>query len=158
MWNFSFAIPSLLILGLLLLFYFSLPRLHIRMNRAFLSILVVESLVIIVDILSSWADSNIAGTPLFVVHLLNVLYFVLFFLRSGVTFFYTASVLRVLYVDRIKQAVLLYIPSLLCIIASILSPVFGFIYYIEDNQYHSGPFYISLYYCFWFYLLAVMLN
>jgi EAL domain-containing protein (putative c-di-GMP-specific phosphodiesterase class I) len=154
MWNFSFAIPSLLILGLLLLFYFSLPRLHIRMNRAFLSILVVESLVIIVDILSSWADSNIAGIPLFVVHLLNVLYFVLFFLRSGVTFFYTASVLRVLHIDRIRQAVLLYIPALLCIIASILSPVFGFIYYIEDNQYHSGPFYISLYYCFWFYLLA----
>ena len=156
MWSYSFAIPSLLILGLLLLFYFSLPRLHIRMNRAFLTILVVESLVIVMDILASWADSNIDMLPLIFVDILNVLYFALFFIRAGVVFFYTASVLRVLELERSKWVILIYVPIILCILITVLSPAFGFIYHIESNGYHSGPWYNLLYYCFWFYLIACM--
>ncbi len=154
MWNYSFAIPSLLILGLLLLFYFSLPRLHIRMNRAFLGLLIIEALVISVDIFSSWADSNISDLPLFIVHFSNVVYFFLFFMRAGVVFFYTASVLRVLYADRLNFAFLIYVPVFCCMIMSLLSPIFGFIYYIEDAKYHSGPYYVTLYYCYWIYLAA----
>ena len=141
MWDFSFAIPSLLILGLLLLFYFSLPRLHIRMNRAFLIILVAESAVIISDIVSSLVDNDIGSFPLALVHLANVIYFASFFVRAAVLFLYTASVLRVLQLSRSKIVSLLYFPSLACIILTILSPFYGFIYYIEDGQYYSGPLY-----------------
>ena len=156
MWDYSFAIPSILILGLLLLFYFSLPRLHIRMNRAFLTILVVESLVIVTDFLSSWADSNIANLPIALVDFLNVSYFMLFFMRAGAVFFYTAGVLRVLQLDRSKSVILIYVPMMICMLLALLSPIFGFIYHIEDNQYKAGPWYDLLYYCFWFYLAAAL--
>ena len=152
MWNFSFAIPSLLILGLLLGFYFSLPRLHIRMNRAFLAILVIESFVIVSDFVSSWLDSNISAFPLILVHLSNVLYFTFFFMRAQILFYYTASVLRTMQLSRNKLVYLIYLPGAICAILSILSPFFGFIYYIEDGLYHSGPLYNLLYYCFWFYI------
>ena len=95
MWDFSFAIPSLLILGLILLFYFSLPRLHINMNRMFLCILILESMIIITDILSSLADEHLDYIPLSAAHILNTLYFALFFLRAGALFMYTRSVLRI---------------------------------------------------------------
>ncbi len=152
MWDYSFAIPSLLILGLLLVFYFSLPRLHIRMNRAFLAILVIESFVIVSDFVSSWLDSNISAFPLILVHLSNVLYFTFFFMRAQILFYYTASVLRTMQLSRNKLVYLIYLPGAICAILSVLSPLFGFIYYIEDGQYHSGPLYNLLYYCFWFYI------
>lgn len=153
MWNFSFAIPSFLILGLLLLFYFSLPRLHISMNRAFLYILVVESCVIIADILSSWADMNYSSLPLFIVHILNTAYFVFFFLRAGTLMYYTSSVLRVFKYGRLNTHAIIYAPMFICVVLSLLSPVFGFIYSIREDGYHSGPYYDLLYWCYGFYLL-----
>lgn len=152
MWNFSFAIPSLLILGLLLLFYFSLPRLRISMNRGFLYILVVESCVIVMDILSTWADINYSSLPLFIVHFLNTAYFVFFFLRGGTLLYYTTSVLRIFKYGKSNLYALLYLPMCAGVALSILSPAFGFIYTIEADGYHSGPLYNSLYWCYWFYI------
>ena len=157
MWNFSFAIPSLLILGLLLLVYFSLPRLRISMNRAFLYILVVESCVIIADILSTWADINYSSLPLFVVNLLNCVYFVAFFLRAGSLMFYATSVLRVFKYRKSRYYQVVYLPMLFGVILSILSLKFGFIYWVDDKGYHSGPWYNLLYYVYWFYLLVSLI-
>ena len=44
MWNYYFAVQSTFILGIILVFYFSLPRLSIRMNRTFVYMLMLQSL------------------------------------------------------------------------------------------------------------------
>ena len=64
MWNFSFIYPTLLILFILLVFYFSLPRLGIRQNKVFLKIIIIETLVVISDIVSSIMDNNYQDHPL----------------------------------------------------------------------------------------------
>ena len=42
MWDYSFMFPSVIILFTLLVFYFSRPRLSIRMNRTYLGMLLLE--------------------------------------------------------------------------------------------------------------------
>lgn len=153
MWNYSFAIPSLLILGLLLTFYFSLPRLRIRLYRAFLYLLGVESLVIFSDVVSSWADSIYYELPVFLVYVLNILYFVMFFLRAGMIFYYVLSILKLRMHERLKFSFLVALPMIICIIVALFSPINHLIFYIDGDGYHSGAAYNILYICFWFYLI-----
>ena len=153
MWNYSFAIPSLLILSLLLLFYFSLPRLQIRMNKIFLHALIVESVVILTDILSSYADSNYDSLPLFLVHLLNVLYFAFFFLRAHMLFVYNSSALKIKRREHPVLVSVFFIPLVICVVLSFISPYTGAIYSISYDGYHSGPLYNSLYVCSWLYVV-----
>ena len=58
MWNYSFMFPSVIVLFTILFVYFTRPRLSIRINRTYLGMLVLEILIILFDILSSWADEN----------------------------------------------------------------------------------------------------
>ena len=96
MWNFGFAIPSFIIIFIVLCFYFSLPRLTIRRNVYFVLILIVESLVISLDIISSWADNHISDLPLILVDFLNASYFAMFFARALALFYFTASYFKLI--------------------------------------------------------------
>ena len=58
MWDYSYVIPSILILCILLFYYFTLKRLPIRINRGFVALLVTEVVVIGSDILASYADEK----------------------------------------------------------------------------------------------------
>ncbi|MCR5278352.1 MAG: EAL domain-containing protein [Lachnospiraceae bacterium] len=158
MWDLSFAIPSLLILGLLLLFYFSLPRLQICMNSAFLCILVLESAIIIADISASYADDRFDSLPLYGVHLLNTVYFMLFFLRAGALFVYTASVLKLWKQKNALVHILISLPMCICVLLSLASPFLGLIYYIDASGYHKGPCYFLVYICYWLYLFISIIT
>ena len=82
MWNYGYALHSLFILFIILIFYFSRPRLTIKINRMFLYLLWTEIVVLFLDIVSSWADSDVSAAGLPLAHLLNVIYFASFFFRS----------------------------------------------------------------------------
>ena len=53
MWNYNFVIPELVIISIFLIYYFAQPRLPIKINKAFLIILVLDILTITVDVASS---------------------------------------------------------------------------------------------------------
>ncbi len=153
MWYYGFAVPSLLLLCIILCFYLSLPRLSIRVNKFFLYILILESMVIVMDILSSHVDSNISNMPLWVVHLANVFYFVLFFLRAEAFFSFTSCVFchGIEAIGRLKQ-ILLLMPCFISIFITFMTPWTGYIYGIENDKYVKGPLYNILYFVFGFYL------
>ena len=94
MWDYSFAIPSMFVITIILIFYFSLPRLSIRMNNTFVFILIIESAVIFTDIVSSWGDENYEQMTTSVLYVLNGLYFIFFFLRAYMLFMFTAYVFK----------------------------------------------------------------
>ena len=110
MWNFGFAIPSFIIIIIVLCFYFSLPRLAIRKNIFFVLILIVESFVISLDIISSWADNNIENLPLFLVDFLNASYFAMFFARALAVFYFTASYFRLVSEKNDIKTLIINIP------------------------------------------------
>ncbi len=152
MWDYSFAVPSMFIISIILVFYFSLPRLSLRVNRAFLDTLVVESVVIFLDVVSSWADEHYAETSNSVLYILNGLYFVFFFARAYVFFAFTATVFRL---DPGKRAMTTSLLRLPCVVAAVIAmscPWTGLIYSIQEDGYHSGALYDLVYYIFFLYL------
>ncbi len=152
MWDYSFAIPSLFIISIILLFYFSLPRLTVKMNRAFLRLLIIEAVVIVSDIVSSWGDENYTVVPSPLLYLLNMLYFFSYFARAYYFYVFTCSFFRI-YPDLNRLKLFLgrfpfYLSGLICISC----PFTGLIFSITENGYKSGPLYDLVYYISYFYL------
>lgn len=151
MWNYSFMFPSILILFTLLVFYFTRPRLSIRMNRTYVAMLVLEILIIASDLLSSLADENYKQFAPWVLYLLNTVFFVLYFIRGYGYFRFTADVLRIK--DR-RLLILTSIPFIVSEAAALSSFATGAVFTFRGGVYARGPLYDLLFYCYLFYALA----
>ncbi len=145
MWNFNFVLPTLLILAIILVNYFSLPRLNVKRNRVFVSLMALETLTIVADILSSIADNAYQTLPIALVHLLNIAFFVCFYIRSWGMFIFTVSSLHLMSKRSAFLLRLAVIPLMICLAVAVSSPFTGLIYSIREDGYHSGPFYPVLY-------------
>lgn len=152
MWDYSFAVQSTFILSLILVIYFSLPRLSIRVNRIFVDLLIIQSAVIFFDIVSSWADNEYETMAVSVLYLLNSIYFILFYARAYLAFVFTANVFKMDPFSGMLRALLLALPVDIGIILVCISPWTGIIYSIEADGYHAGPMYDIIYFITYFYL------
>ncbi|MBO5551806.1 MAG: EAL domain-containing protein [Lachnospiraceae bacterium] len=145
MWDFSFVIPTLLVLIILFAFYFSLPRLPIRRNKVFVQIVIIEMLTVVTDILASIVDNAPQNYPLFIIHFLNAAYFVFFFIRFYLFFLFTEAFLNTdIKAGRLAGA-LSAVPAAAGVLAALLSPVTGWVYYFDDNGYNPGSCYKLIY-------------
>lgn len=152
-WNFDYVIPSLLMLVVIMGFYFALPRLPIRMNKLFLAILVNEAIVILFDIISSWADNNYQTIAAPILVLLNAVFFISFAARMYLYYCFTAALLRVdTYAKRI-HTVIVALPILFLQLLVLIGFVHGTIFYIDDTGYHRGPFHGLIYVVSFFYVI-----
>ena len=154
MWNYSFTLPSAMILLILVIFYFRRPRMPIRMNVTFLSLLVIDISTLAVDYASSRVDELYMNYPAAVCYALNLLFFVLFLARIYWFFLYTLDVLEnhCTYPRWIRR-----LSPLVFAIAEVIalsSPLTHAVFFIDGSGYHSGPLYNILYVCFFFYLIA----
>ena len=159
MWNYSFLFPSILVLATLLAFYFARPRLPIRINRLFVSMLLMELFIIAFDIVSSLADENYAMFSSASLYVLNTLFFVLYLSRLYLFFLFETEILHLR--DRKLLLILLSIPFVVCEVIAVSSFVTGAVFAIENGAYKSGPFYGILYYEYLFYIfvsLALLLG
>ncbi|MBR3314432.1 MAG: EAL domain-containing protein [Atopobiaceae bacterium] len=152
MWDFSFMTPCVLMLLTILGFYFSEPRLPVRANRTFVTLLVIELCVMATDIISTLADEYYQDLSQAILYVANTLYFMFFFARSYYFYRYTLRV--VLLGSEIQQWVEaafsapFWFAEVLCV-----SSVFtGAIFRIDETGYHSGPFYPMLYVCSFLYI------
>ena len=50
MWNYNLVSPELVIITTFLIFYFTQPRLPIRLHKSFLFILIIDTLTIFFDV------------------------------------------------------------------------------------------------------------
>ena len=154
MWDYSFMFPSILVLFILLVFFFSRPRLPIRMNRTFLAILLLELSIMVTDIISSEMDNNYRQFPGAALYLMNTLYFALYIFRTYLFFRFTTDALGLGYRENRLLHGLLGVPFLIGEILSLSSFATGAVFRIDGAGYHSGPCYSILYICFFFYILA----
>lgn len=154
MWNFSFAFPTLFILFIILGFYFSLPRLPIMRNHIFVQMIVVETVTIISNILSSYACNQYKILPHWLVVALNMIFFLAFYTRIMLMFDFTICVLKVDRKIPFALGQLIRLPYYISVLVTLASPFTGWIFYIDDTGYHSGPLYNILYVSgFWFVIL-----
>ena len=131
-------LPSLLMLAIIQCYYFALPRLPVRMNRAFQAIILSDCLVIFFDLVSSRADTNYTAHSPGMLYFLNMGFFVLFLIRIYCFYNFTAAVLK-LYQKKTSTGAIA--SSLVFIISEIitLSSVFtGAVFSIGPNGYQMG--------------------
>lgn len=145
MWNYDFIIPSLIILILFTLFYFSRRRIPIRLNKTFLIILLVEMATILIDGISSKCLEHNSLFPTTFLKIINVVFFMLFLLRGFFFFIFTADILNI----RFSRAKLLTAISIIIFTASellVLTNLFyPSIFDMTEEGYTRMTFYNAIY-------------
>ena len=154
MWNYSFAVPSLLVILLYAVYYFYLPRLPIKMNRTFLRLLIIQCAVTTLDIVSSIADDHYQAFSIVLLYILNGAYFIVFIFRALHFYFFTLNVFRIDYTDGKKRSLLVKIPIIFSFLVVLSSPFTHAIFYIDETGYHPGKYYFFLNFVQWFLILG----
>ena len=156
MWNYSFTLPSALILLILVIFYFRRPRLPIRMNRTFLTLLMVDTLTLLADYTSSRVDELHSLYPIWVGYAANLAFFVLFLARIYVFFLFVLDILE--NHCSLRPGVRRYAPAVFVLseLIALSSPVTHAVFSMDAEGYHRGPRYSVLYVCFFCYLAAAL--
>ncbi len=153
MWDYSFAIPSMLILFILLLNYFSFRRLPVRVNIIFVMLLVLEACVISLDILGSIACEEYDTLPRFLVVGVNMLFFVLFLVRPYALLLFTTCIFSLNPSDYPTKSFIARVPLIIGELITLSSVFTGAVFYIGENGYVRGPYYHIINYIFILYLL-----
>ena len=144
--NYSFIVPSMLILLVIMGYYFFRPRLPIRLNRAFLAILVIDICTELFECISYRLNETWVEHPQALLWVFNILFFVFAFIRSYMFFVFTVSVLDAKALLRSQLYVLapiIYIPSVLI---ALTTPLTHLLFRVVDG-FHEGPLYWLLYCC-----------
>jgi EAL domain-containing protein (putative c-di-GMP-specific phosphodiesterase class I) len=151
MWSYNFEIPILMILSVILAFYFSRPRLPVRRNLIFVHLILIETFCILLDLISSIADMNFQSHSILTLKILNMFYFVGFFLRAFMLYLFAAAVLKDSLQWQFWIGHLARVPMYLGLLAAFVSAGAGsskfpyVIFYIDETGYHSGSWYNILY-------------
>ena len=144
--NYSFIVPSVLVLLVIMGYYFFRPRLPIRLNRAFLAILVIDICTELFECISFRLNETWPEHAPALLWVINMLFFVFAFIRPFMFFVFTVSVLdaRVLLRSSLHVlAPIVYIPS---VIIALTTPLTHWLFWIEDG-FRQGPLYWTLYNC-----------
>ena len=151
MWNYSYIIPNTLVLVVIAAHFFARPRLSVRFNRVFLQLIVLELAITVVDVAACLADEACARVPIWLLYALNMLFFVLFLLRTYWFFRITMETLRFRQYRRYLLATFaVCAAALLVTLSSVRTHA---VFYIDGTGYHKGPWYDILSVCAYFYLL-----
>ena len=146
MMNYHFTIPSLLVLVIIMGYYFMRPRIPIRMNRAFLAILVIDICTVILDLVRNRLGETWQNHSPVLLWVFNLL-FVCFYL----TLFYMFFVFSVSVLDArgaLRSRLHRFAPTIyyVCIAVELSSPATGWMYTVQDG-YHPGPLHFLMYAC-----------
>ncbi|MCR4743567.1 MAG: EAL domain-containing protein [Treponema sp.] len=158
MWNCSFEIPNLLITLTLLLYYFAHPRLPVKMNKAFLTILLVNIFTMVTDLIASVSLDYFSDGSIFYLKFINTLFFLLFNLRVFCFFLFTYNVLNfeksnMLYINFFNILPFLFVQAII-----LLGITKGYIFTITpEGLYSKGPLYFLIYLSAFYYpILAIL--
>ena len=150
--NYSFLIPSLLILVLIMGYYFFRPRLPIRLNRSFLAILTIDICTEIFEAISSRLNETCSEHAPWLLWLFGVLFFIFYFSRAYMFFVFTISILDARGISRSRLHVFTPLVYYFCALLGLTSPFTGWLFRVE-NGYQKGPVYFLFYVCCVAYIL-----
>ena len=136
--NYSFIIPSMLILLVIMGYYFFRPRLPIRLNRAFLAILVIDICTELFECISVRLDETWPSHSPVLLWVFTLLFFVFYFTRAYMFFVFTVSVLDAHTLIRSSLHVFAPIVYFPCVAIALSTPLTHWVFYIE-NGYRAGP-------------------
>ena len=159
--NYSFMIPSLLVLLVVLGYYFFRPRLPIRLNRSFLAILVIDICAEFLECLAARLNETWSFHHPALLWFVNTLFFFFYLSRSYMFFVFSISVMDAGSVRRSPLHRFVPVVFFSCAAVALLTPLTGWMFRIH-NGFQDGPLFWVLYFCsncyIVFALLAVLLH
>ena len=141
--NYSLMIPSVLILLVIMGYYFFRPRLPIRLNRAFLALLVIEICTELFECISARLNETWMFHAPSLLWIMNLLFYTFHFTRAYMFFVFTVSLMDARSIRRFRLYgfVAFY---LICIAVAAATPFTGWLFRI-DSGFHPGPLNWMLY-------------
>lgn len=125
----------------------------------FLFLILIDTLVILSDIVASWADNHHPILPTAVLYVINSVYFIAFFLRAAAFCGFTEAALKAdfRYQNNKTLFFLTGLPLSIACLLAMLSHLTGMIFYIDSEGYSNGPLYNEIVYCVSFYYIGLAL-
>ena len=159
MWNYSFVLPDIVIVIIFSIFYFTQPRLELKINRAFLHILVINFFTILIDVISSYSLEHLRSLPPFILRLENVIYFILFIQRIICFIMFTIILVKKDMRNSLFYKIFNLLPLIAITFIAILNLFIDTIFCISDTGvYSQGPLYNLIYVCAFYYVIVSILH
>lgn len=152
--NYAYAIASIPIQIILMVFYCVRRNLPIRASKSFLLVMISNLIMTVSDILACELDELWATLPAWVLYLVNIIYFLSFVLRDWALFDYCAEVSHVYRKTGRPGQILSAIPAIVVGLIVLSSPWSHAIFGIDPAQggYFNGILYSAIYICAYFYI------
>ena len=139
-WNIDFEIAATIVDLIFIYFFFSKKHLPTRKNRYFVFSLVVVTFVTVLDMLSSYMDSNWGSYPIGILHLINVLFFVSSAMLMLSVFLYLLSLANRQDLIRKPVFIVFCVPFMIAVFLGVASPFTGLLYHFDPVEgYVHGP-------------------
>ncbi|MCR5703496.1 MAG: EAL domain-containing protein [Eubacterium sp.] len=156
MWNYHNLGPSVSVLFVIFMFYVTRPRLPLRSRFSFVGIVFVEVLTMVSDYVATKFDENYVVHSETALYAVNIIYFMLFFLRIVVFYVLTLNMMGKSIKDTPMLSGVLFIIHLTMQGVAISSYWTGALFEITDQGYKAGVYY-NLLYVYAYFFLAVSL-
>lgn len=152
-YNYDYALAAIPIQVILMVFYCSRRNLPIRQSRSFLFVMIANLVMTITDIISCEMNEIWTNYPLWLMYLINILYFAAFICRGWTLFDYTAEVCSTFRkTGRIGQ-IISAVPAVIVLGMIISTPWTSAIFHFSSTEgYYNCSLYPVIYYCTWFYI------
>ena len=150
--NYSFIVPGVLVLFIIMGYYFFRPRLQIRLNRAFLAILIINIGLQLFECVASRLNETWQTHDPALLIIFNSLFYIFCLSSSYMFFVFTISVLdsnALVSHPLRKYYPIIYFP---CIALVLINPVTHWVFRV-DNGFHPGPLSGITYVCAACYIL-----
>lgn len=154
-YNYDFALASVPVQLLLVLFYCFRRNLPIRQSYCFLAVMISNFVMTTADIVSCEMNEVWNDFPLWVMYAINILYFLPFIIRGWALFAYAAEVCRAF--QRLGRwfRILTLIPISFAVILTLSTPWTAAIFTIDPaTGYHNCAMYQTIYVSTYFYIGA----
>ena len=144
--NYSFLVPYLLVLIIIMGYYFLRPRLPIRLNRAFLAILVIDICTEIFEGVTARLNETWTEHSPLLLWIFGVLFFFFYLSRAYMFFVFTISVLDAKDIPRSRWHKFTPVVYFSFVAVAASSPLTGWMFTV-DRGFRAGPVYYLLYAC-----------
>ena len=154
-YNYDFALASIPVQLLLLLFYSFRRNLPIRQSHCFLAVMVSNITMTLADIVSCEMNEVWTSFPLWIMYAINILYFLPFIVRGWALFAYMAEVCRAF--QRLGRwfRIVTFIPVSVAIVFTLSTPWTAAIFTMDPvTGYHNCALYQTIYVSTYFYIGA----
>ena len=159
MWDYGFLVACFAILVIFLVYYLVNPHINIRLNKTYVELLVFETLFIPFEMLVNLANENYASLSVPFLHMLNMLFLILYIGRLMWFFRFTVNFLKIK--PRTSPAKTFFAFSVfgISVSAILLNPLGNGVFSFDETGYHpEALFNIMIHFCLIFYVaLSIML-